>query len=48
MPQAPVSPADLGLTERQMDVLTLIMQGKSNKAIWIRPHCRVPQVVRLD
>jgi DNA-binding NarL/FixJ family response regulator len=32
----PVSPADLGLTERQMDVLTLIMQGKSNKAI-----CRV-------
>ena len=33
MPQAPVSPADLGLTERQMDVLTLIMQGKSNKAI---------------
>ena len=35
-PQRPVSPADLGLTERQMDVLTLIMQGKSNKAI-----CRV-------
>jgi len=34
--QRPVSPADLGLTERQMDVLTLIMQGKSNKAI-----CRV-------
>jgi DNA-binding NarL/FixJ family response regulator len=32
----PVSPADLGLTDRQMDVLTLIMQGKSNKAI-----CRV-------
>ena len=31
-----VSPADLGLTERQTDVLTLIMQGKSNKAI-----CRV-------
>jgi len=30
------SPADLGLTERQTDVLTLIMQGKSNKAI-----CRV-------
>jgi DNA-binding NarL/FixJ family response regulator len=29
----PVPPADLGLTERQMDVLTLIMQGKSNKAI---------------
>src|SRR6516164_3222188 len=31
-----VSPADLGLTRLQMDVLTLIMQGKSNKAI-----CRV-------
>jgi DNA-binding NarL/FixJ family response regulator len=25
--------ADLGLTERQMDVLALMMQGKSNKAI---------------
>jgi DNA-binding NarL/FixJ family response regulator len=36
LPQEPVSPADLGLSERQMDVLTLIMQGKSNKAI-----CRV-------
>ena len=31
--QRPISPADLGLTERQMDVLTLIMQGKNNKAI---------------
>ena len=31
-----VSPADLGLTERQVDVLWLMMQGKSNKAI-----CRV-------
>jgi DNA-binding NarL/FixJ family response regulator len=30
------SPADLGVTERQLDVLTLMMQGKSNKAI-----CRV-------
>jgi DNA-binding NarL/FixJ family response regulator len=30
------SPADLGLTERQLDVLALVMQGKSNKAI-----CRV-------
>jgi DNA-binding NarL/FixJ family response regulator len=30
-PQA--SPADLGLTERQVDVLALMMQGKSNKAI---------------
>jgi DNA-binding NarL/FixJ family response regulator len=25
--------ADLGLTERQMEVLALMMQGKSNKAI---------------
>jgi DNA-binding NarL/FixJ family response regulator len=31
-----VSPSDLGLTERQVDVLALMMQGKSNKAI-----CRV-------
>jgi DNA-binding NarL/FixJ family response regulator len=31
-----VSPADLGLTGRQLDVLALMMQGKSNKAI-----CRV-------
>ena len=30
------SPSDLGLTERQLDVLALMMQGKSNKAI-----CRV-------
>jgi DNA-binding NarL/FixJ family response regulator len=30
------SPSDLGLTERQLDVLALVMQGKSNKAI-----CRV-------
>jgi DNA-binding NarL/FixJ family response regulator len=34
--RAPVSPADLGLTGRQLDVLALMMQGKSNKAI-----CRV-------
>jgi DNA-binding NarL/FixJ family response regulator len=27
------SPTDLGLTERQVDVLALMMQGKSNKAI---------------
>jgi len=32
----PASPAELGLTERQLDVLALIMQGKSNKGI-----CRV-------
>jgi DNA-binding NarL/FixJ family response regulator len=30
------SPSDLGLTERQLDVLALVMRGKSNKAI-----CRV-------
>jgi DNA-binding NarL/FixJ family response regulator len=34
--QPATSPADLGLTERQVDVLALMMQGKSNKAI-----CRV-------
>jgi DNA-binding NarL/FixJ family response regulator len=34
--QPAVSPADLGLTERQVHVLALMMQGKSNKAI-----CRV-------
>lgn len=28
-----LSPAELGLTERQMDVLALMMQGKSNKLI---------------
>jgi DNA-binding NarL/FixJ family response regulator len=28
-----VSPADLGLTGRQLDVLTLMMQGKNNKSI---------------
>src|SRR5260370_10486685 len=28
-----VSPAELGLTERQMEVLALMMQGKSNKSI---------------
>ena len=32
----PASLADLGLTERQIEVLALMMQGKSNKAI-----CRV-------
>jgi DNA-binding NarL/FixJ family response regulator len=34
--QCPPSVFDLGLTERQLDVLALMMQGKSNKAI-----CRV-------
>lgn len=32
-PNLPPSPADLGLTERQLEVLALMMQGKSNKAI---------------
>jgi DNA-binding NarL/FixJ family response regulator len=31
--RARVSAAELGLTERQMQVLALMMQGKSNKAI---------------
>ena len=35
----PLSAAELGLTERQMDVLGLMMHGKSNKAI-----CRVLDV----
>ena len=33
---APVTPTDLGLTGRQLDVLALMMEGKSNKGI-----CRV-------
>lgn len=32
-PRPQASPAELGLTERQGDVLALMMQGKSNKAI---------------
>jgi DNA-binding NarL/FixJ family response regulator len=32
-PARQISATDLGLTERQMDVLILMMQGKSNKAI---------------
>jgi DNA-binding NarL/FixJ family response regulator len=35
-PTKPISVSDIGLTERQMTVLALMMQGKSNKAI-----CRV-------
>jgi DNA-binding NarL/FixJ family response regulator len=35
-PKRRMSAADLGLTERQMEVLSLMMHGKSNKAI-----CRV-------
>ncbi len=38
-----VSAAELGLTERQMEVLALMMQGKSNKAI-----CRVARPRRAD
>jgi len=33
MEPRPQSPRDLGLTDRQVDVLALMMQGKSNKAI---------------
>jgi DNA-binding NarL/FixJ family response regulator len=32
-PQRRLSPSELGLTERQVEVLTLMMQGKSNKHI---------------
>ena len=32
-PQKRLSPAELGLTERQVEVLALMMQGKSNKHI---------------
>jgi DNA-binding NarL/FixJ family response regulator len=32
-PSLPASPTELGLTERQLEVLALMMQGKSNKAI---------------
>jgi DNA-binding NarL/FixJ family response regulator len=31
--RAIVSPSDLGLTDRQLDVLALLMQGKNNKTI---------------
>jgi DNA-binding NarL/FixJ family response regulator len=41
-PQA--SPAELGLTERQGDVLALLMQGKSNKAICRRLKLAEPTV----
>ena len=34
--QSQAAPTDLGITDRQIDVLALMMQGKSNKAI-----CRV-------
>src|SRR5207249_497743 len=38
---APVTPTDLGLTGRQLDVLALMMEGQSNKAI-----CRPPDRAR--
>jgi DNA-binding NarL/FixJ family response regulator len=38
------SPADLGLTGRQADVLALMMQGKSNKAICRRLELAEPTV----
>jgi DNA-binding NarL/FixJ family response regulator len=37
-------PADLGLTERQVDVLALMMEGKSNKAICRRLELAEPTV----
>ena len=38
------SPAELGLTERQIDVLALMMHGKSNKAICRRLDLAEPTV----
>lgn len=38
------SPADLGLTERQVDVLALMMEGKSNKHICRTLDLAVPTV----
>ena len=38
-PGHPISPADLDFTERQMEVLALMMHGKSNKAISRDPRC---------
>ena len=43
-PRRRPSPADLGLTERQVDVLALMMQGKSNKAICRRLELAEPTV----
>jgi DNA-binding NarL/FixJ family response regulator len=39
-----LSPPNLGLTERQLDVLALMMQGKSNKAICRVLNLAVPTV----
>jgi DNA-binding NarL/FixJ family response regulator len=43
-PQRPVSPADLGLTGRQMDVLTLIMQEKKRPRDGDLPEAPSPAV----
>jgi DNA-binding NarL/FixJ family response regulator len=40
------SPADLGLTERQVDVLSLMMQGRPNKAICSILNLAEPTVKR--
>jgi DNA-binding NarL/FixJ family response regulator len=39
-----VSPADVGLTDRQLDVLALMMQGKNNKVICRMLHLAEPTV----
>jgi DNA-binding NarL/FixJ family response regulator len=44
MPTKLVSAAELGLTERQMEVLALMMHGKSNKAICRELHLAEPTV----
>jgi DNA-binding NarL/FixJ family response regulator len=43
-PERPSSPADVGLTERQIEVLALMMRGKSNKAISRRLDMAEPTV----
>jgi len=43
-PAPPMSPAELGLTERQLEVLALMMQGKSNKIISRRLDVAEPTV----
>lgn len=43
-PSASPSPSELGLTERQIDVLALLMRGQSNKAIARALHLAEPTV----
>jgi len=43
-PVRPSSPADVGLTERQIEVLSLLVRGKSNKAISRRLDMAEPTV----